>query len=77
MTPLLGWAFAGLAFLLILAFDVFITGRRQKSMSRVMVEAAAKRPIVAALFGLIVGALIGHFFWPLDSCLEALRKGAL
>ncbi len=50
----------------IAVYDGWTFARRgyQTTISYLLLSAARKRPIVAALIGLLVGILFGHLFWP-------------
>ena len=73
MTAGWGWALVGFGFLLILFYDGHLVRLKRQSMSRWLMEATINRPWVPFLFGFLVGGLASHFFFPLESCLEALK----
>lgn len=73
MTAGWGWVLVGFGFLAILFYDGRLVSRKQVSMSRWLMEATINRPWVPFVAGLLVGGLAGHLFWPLESCLEALK----
>jgi heme/copper-type cytochrome/quinol oxidase subunit 2 len=56
--------------LFIVVYDLWVykrTGGDQKTdatISKLLFLAARDRPIIAIVFGLAIGALLGHFWWP-------------
>lgn len=49
-------------------YDYYLIKTGKASISQGMVNAAKSAPIIAFLFGLVVGVLGGHFFWQFLYC---------
>ena len=73
MSPLIGWAIVAIAFVLMLIYDGALVSAGRVSMSRYLMVSYRNRPYIIAGVCLLVGVLLGHLFWPLESCLELLK----
>ncbi len=55
---------ASVAVLAIIAVDLHLLTQGRPTLSHWMLVEGRKDPVIAAVFGLAVGILIGHFWWP-------------
>lgn len=57
---------ASIAAIAIVAIDIhlYLTHGSQATLSHWMMVEGRKDPVIAAVFGLAAGTLIGHFWWP-------------
>lgn len=57
------WLVVSLLFFI--AYDIYAINKGIKTISLVIFEISTKYPIIPALMGMIVGILMGHFFFPI------------
>ena len=58
------WLSSAVVALVLMDFWLLTTGGTEHTFSAVLLAAAQRRPIVAAVVGLVMGVLLGHLFWP-------------
>lgn len=51
---------------LLVGYDLWVwrKGGGDATISKILLNAAKKYPIVAVAFGIAIGVLLGHLFWP-------------
>lgn len=68
-TQLFTWALAGFVIVAIAVFDIYIIFKKGKeeSISAYIIRGSRKMPLIVFSSGLIIGILLGHLLWSMDT----------